>query len=1501
MVEQATVADTAPPTLLNADDWLASAKSEQSPQPPSNSDNASLPGVWDKSKAETMDNTAGATPTADEWYAPIAKQAYDKSMYPTLGRIIVNSGASYVQEAQKNNQLDEAIKHPVFYNEKLAGSMFIQGIHELADKIGSFESDKETQGLYKTPVAETLTEQAKKEGRSLTADEKAQIGAEAGAQPLESYAKAAFAPLAPLQPLFEGAMQEAHERGVSAGTLSVVNTLLLATALSKVPHEVAAEGMANGTHLSEEKYMGLDTPTAAETHVSTLAAQQLAEMAAQKRALRIEAPIEEPTAVPDIHELARAENPDVINEANRLEAQRGVLKDRINELTEQRDKEAHETVPHSDADIQALEDKLKNANARKEKIYQEQLDKMREENAAHIEKITSEDTPGMAILRKQHTDLLHKQWDLAPQVSAAYRAAAEKMPQPAAEEPKIMPPTETIAPELKPADVVEEKPIASELKAPDMEEHGRIASDLANRLTRLGRPEEEAKAIAQIVASRYQARSEAFGGKRGTAEEMYKRDMPGIVQGKEAKAKAPVLAQKEEGKTLNQPANARYKFGVNGAKAIIELLKKADASSFMHEMAHHWLEEMMADAKDELATDKMKTDAQAVREWTGLKEEEPITPKEKAAWRKAHEKFARGFERYLMEGTAPTPKLAEVFAKFKDWLTDIYKTIKNIPQQYGEITPEIRNVFDRLLSSNPEKTIIASEREPGKMLADIHEADAKNTAPEEKDSVGDTVEKEIDSTAKLHDPEVADAIKAAETENIAEPSGSNTENVAATEPTRESGASEESGTVAGSGSEPQTGGAGAREIGGAAATAGEGSGITERGGKPVEPSKPITGAEYIKDGWFRLDKFNFSDDAKAMIRQMADANSDFMDTRYGTGAYRLAKEIEASQMLVQQTGEAMDAARIKFSESGTAEDSIAYLRATQQAAMAFAEKSTLNADWAHGGHQLQKNITPEGIKNAAQVVMDATGKTLFQLQMEAKLMGGTAKTPAELGKAALTVRNSKMGKLNSLMLRIIYNSWLSNPITHTKYLTGIFISAMIKDIPQGLFEAGFSTLRGAKAGDKFYASEIGAGLYGTFRGVRDTFSAAADAVRDGLTFMEGKQLPGAMNAIGHIFGTIKLPKGMTPEVMEMLRDARNEAMEKNVFANNPTNEPGKLTINPQWALDKAESRTPDALAEKAKLPKIYAYLENAAKAQEYTSLGARKPGEAFTDMSAAGKLGYALTVSERAISGIHTLGYAMHYGQEIARRAYRSAVDAGMEVGSDEFNTQVAKYTQRPPLEDIEASHEEALKMLLMNRPKYGTFLYNIIQASRTNALAALIMPFAQLGSRLVQYSAESTPLAWMFKEAREDLSGKNGGLAQDRARAKISTGTALSALVLGMAAEQLITPNWSTDHGKRREQEQMGFKPHALKIGNIYIPLVKFLGGYGPLIGEMADLYNIGHLMNNEQKEKASAAFLASIATNITDEAFTGGLSKMVEATQDPEFQTKMARASETSMPDEA
>lgn len=97
--------------------------------------------------------------------------------------------------------------------------------------------------------------------------------------------------------------------------------------------------------------------------------------------------------------------------------------------------------------------------------------------------------------------------------------------------------------------------------------------------------------------------------------------------------------------------------------------------------------------------------------------EKDLTDAERRVIEKAggSEAFARGFERYVRDGKAPNKELQPLFDKFKQWLTNIYKTLKGSPIE-KKVSPEVKAIFDRLLtpvspqSPSPTPTLVESER-----------------------------------------------------------------------------------------------------------------------------------------------------------------------------------------------------------------------------------------------------------------------------------------------------------------------------------------------------------------------------------------------------------------------------------------------------------------------------------------------------------------------------------------------------------------------------------------------------------------------------------------------------------------------------------------------------------------------------------------------------------------------------------------------------------------------
>lgn len=146
----------------------------------------------------------------------------------------------------------------------------------------------------------------------------------------------------------------------------------------------------------------------------------------------------------------------------------------------------------------------------------------------------------------------------------------------------------------------------------------------------------------------------------------------------------------------------RGRFIVDGAQPFrIELFQSRNLSTLLHELSHQWLEELRADAQSPDAPEQVKADWQAAQDWfaaNGHAIVDGVIPVE------AHEMWARGGERYLMEGKAPSSALQRLFETFRGWLLSVYKTVDALR---APITPEIREVFDRLLATDEEIAAMA--------------------------------------------------------------------------------------------------------------------------------------------------------------------------------------------------------------------------------------------------------------------------------------------------------------------------------------------------------------------------------------------------------------------------------------------------------------------------------------------------------------------------------------------------------------------------------------------------------------------------------------------------------------------------------------------------------------------------------------------------------------------------------------------------------------------------
>jgi hypothetical protein len=133
--------------------------------------------------------------------------------------------------------------------------------------------------------------------------------------------------------------------------------------------------------------------------------------------------------------------------------------------------------------------------------------------------------------------------------------------------------------------------------------------------------------------------------------------------------------------------------------SVITLLKDADLSTFLHESGHFFLEVMQNMSSAENAPQEIKDDFDSIIKWFGIKDAETWDKMKFEDKRKYHEQFARGFEAYLFSGESPNIEMQNVFARFRAWLIQVYKSIR---QLNVNLTPEVTGVFDRMIATNDQ-------------------------------------------------------------------------------------------------------------------------------------------------------------------------------------------------------------------------------------------------------------------------------------------------------------------------------------------------------------------------------------------------------------------------------------------------------------------------------------------------------------------------------------------------------------------------------------------------------------------------------------------------------------------------------------------------------------------------------------------------------------------------------------------------------------------------------
>ena len=164
----------------------------------------------------------------------------------------------------------------------------------------------------------------------------------------------------------------------------------------------------------------------------------------------------------------------------------------------------------------------------------------------------------------------------------------------------------------------------------------------------------------------------------------------------------------------------------------------ADLSTIQHEFAHYWMQNNFKWARSGLASQDWLRRWRDVEEWLG------IEPQDRLLSKSASEKFAKAYERYILEGKV-APELQWVFEGFQKAYQDIYSDLEDDYFDLSEeLAPEVVDWFNRNKEQSPKRLLEADEKKIEKALtlaagASVIEDVDGNVVMTEQNKEGDPV------------------------------------------------------------------------------------------------------------------------------------------------------------------------------------------------------------------------------------------------------------------------------------------------------------------------------------------------------------------------------------------------------------------------------------------------------------------------------------------------------------------------------------------------------------------------------------------------------------------------------------------------------------------------------------------------------------------------------------------------------------------------------------------
>nr|WP_245173846.1 hypothetical protein [Erythrobacter sp. A6_0] len=286
---------------------------------------------------------------------------------------------------------------------------------------------------------------------------------------------------------------------------------------------------------------------------------------------------------------------------------------------------------------------------------------------------------------------------------------------------------------------------------------------------------------------------------------------------------------------------------------------------------------------------------------------------------------------------------------------------------------------------------------------------------------------------------------------------------------------------------------------------------------------------------------------------------------------------------------------------------------------------------------------------------------------------------------------------------------------------------------------------------------------------------------------------------------------------------------------------------------------------------LFARALRTGEADDFVS---KVEGDEFKAIS--GWKGELVRIPTRLLTAEDQLFKGIARRMELNAQAVRIANREGLK--GDAREQRIAGLLADPTDDMLERSMDYG-RYLTFQRKLTG-FGANISQASASNLLAKVVVPFVRTPINLLKFATERSPAAAFLPEWRADI--RAGGERRDLALAKVMLGTGLATVMYQAALEGRITGAIPSDPKKAKLLYADGWQPYSVKIGDRYVSYSR-LDPLSTTIGVAADMATLPDGMSDREKEDMGTILVASIMGNLASKTWLSGVSSFTEALTDP------------------